>query len=961
MKFWLWIAFFASSALALPGVERMRMVSPHFEYVVATEDSAEARSIAQMAEVIWDSLSHATGFQPPTPVSIVIRDEDDYSNGYAIPFRNWVSIWLAPLDFEFRNGTRWRANVLAHELAHVFTMRALGFTSWYLGHDFGADFGLDHGNVLASSSIRSDDLETWMAEGLAQYGAERCGVDHWDAQRAMLERVAWLSGAIQPYPKLVSFSGDSRESEGIYNQGYSFIRFVMAHGSLDLASLLRVGKASGIRTAVAQAFSQDFALVFEKWRSDLRAKYGDPVPSIPGSSWVKAPYRLEYMKATSPVQVGSSRYFLSSHQNDYGITHLYEIDAAGSLSLVDEDVEGRLFHDSIQKQLLYVKMGTGLNRRSIRDLFALDLNPASPDFGNTKALTVSARVVDASANAQGVWYVGRRNGSNRLFRMQNSQVQEQMASPPGLELISVAPSFNVDVLYLGFMGLGGYSLARYSVTEKTWQPILKGLEVRDPWVQDGFLYFSHVQNGAWQIGRTSDPWSESNTVTVLTQEVGGAFQPSVEQGVLAYSAYTAQGFVPRQVSMEASESREAILPLEEKNPAEDPLFSKNPAMVKTEWGSANSLALLGFATQSFYLRSRPAAGDSVALGDKVLLGGAVVFADPSQENYLTLQVQALKGAGGLWGKSGWDPILMANWQSSSWAPLLNLSMGYQQITPEYGPFPAPDFSVNLVSTFGEASLQFTLSNHWYALGIARTESEGLGIGSEVWSIMQQDQVLGGFAYSNTNPGRYGTLSGLTLSLLGGYVKIGAVDFSRADDLDYAGGLVPHKGWVILPTIQGNSHLSRTLLFGMSFSPQIIGIADTLISSYQVEGNVGIPFPRGHISIPVWNRHLTWVDPILRLGFVGINHGDDSTETTVSQSRHIQGMRGATSAPHYATSPEDLTPWSLKRSQDLEVNAELSCRVLTLGHATSSWALGVNLPLEKGLKPGTPIWYLGLSF
>ena len=961
----------ASLSLALPGIQRVPYSTKHFTFSVATADTVELRAIAPMAETIWDSLAHITGFEPPVPVSVAIRDEDDYSNGWAVPFQDWVSIWLAPLDFEFRDGTRWRANVLAHELSHVFTMRALGFTSHWLGHDLGVTSGRARTDASADIGI-SSDLESWLAEGLAQYGAERCGVDRYDPQRAMLERVAWLSGAIMPYPLLVSFFGDMRESELTYNQGYSFVRFTMSHGHLDLANLLRAGREAGIRTAVERSFGKPFAEVFEAWRADLRTRYGEPDPAKTKlESWLALPYRLEYEHAASPVRFEGQRFFLSSHANDYGMTELYVADSTGDVSQLDSRVEGRLHLDRAGKRLLYVRMSIGLDHRQIRDLWALDLDSGKSGFMESRQLTENARVVDACAGSTGTWVIGRSDGANRLLHLQGTTLQRELDSPSGLELMSVAEGSG-GVLYVGAMGVGGYSLYRHVVGSGKLERILPTVEARDPVVDNGTLYFSAVTAGRWQIARIAEAELGVATPELLTNEVGGAFQPFVADGRLDHVAYGTQGFVPRQQAI----SPLGPLPMEPSpGVASATLPPKAGVAATAQWGSGNPFSILGFATQTSIYSVRPAPGDSVALGDKLLFGGALYLIDRTMENQAVLQVQGLSGLGGTWGRGPIDPMLQASWQSESFTPYVMLDASYMQVSPEFGNSVSSaelDTLYPAVTTISvSAQLSFTLTDHVSLVALAAKQNNALTLGSASLVLLDQDLVLGGVVLGKSQPGRYGTLSGATLSLVGGYVDISGLS-EEQDTSTYLVNLAmkPQRGLVAFPSLALATNLYRSVLLDGTLGATLLSLDTVSSVSYQVSGNLGFPLGRGHVSIPLGSRHLTLLDPILRLGFTGVNRSKQQVQATSGlrldpgrlRADRFQARPDLSHPISLGASPSSAPmPWSAARTKELALNASIEVGVLTLSQSTSGWALGVSVPLDSANRLGRPTWQVSLSF
>ncbi|MFA6472889.1 MAG: hypothetical protein WCU00_12705, partial [Candidatus Latescibacterota bacterium] len=88
-------------------------------YPVGQEFTAYQASV--VAEKVRDPLVKMYG-PVDSKIHIVIRDDEDYSNGGAYYYDNKVEIYSTSLDYEFRSYSDWLWNVVTHELTHIYSM-----------------------------------------------------------------------------------------------------------------------------------------------------------------------------------------------------------------------------------------------------------------------------------------------------------------------------------------------------------------------------------------------------------------------------------------------------------------------------------------------------------------------------------------------------------------------------------------------------------------------------------------------------------------------------------------------------------------------------------------------------------------------------------------------------------------------------------------------------------------------
>lgn len=351
----------------------------HFEIAASKELSEEMPRMAALAEMSYDSLVVFYGYslKAGERFRLVLLNEDDYSNGYAIGFAGWVAVYMTPADFSLRGSPGWHANVLAHEISHLFSLRKLGYTHSYLGHSFQGRFATQRINTQVEMGSYPAGLESWLAEGLAQLGAEACGVDRWDAIRDALEREAYFRGDLPRLSALKVFHQDSRYSELFYNQGYSFMRWVRAqlHAS-QWQRLLNEAQESTLQKAIAHTLQKDFSTCVDDWRLD-RAKRHEAV-SQKLSDW-PLPALLESPTGDFElngwrVRSQSGDWYLSSRNNAQGEFRLYGPNG----NLVEKNPLGFLWASSSGDRVLYGAQNKDWNhhiRNQLWEVRAPDSNP----------------------------------------------------------------------------------------------------------------------------------------------------------------------------------------------------------------------------------------------------------------------------------------------------------------------------------------------------------------------------------------------------------------------------------------------------------------------------------------------------------------------------------------------------------------------------------------------------------
>lgn len=144
----------------------------HFEIMYPQRLQGIEVKAAPIAEASYQALSANLETHFEDKIRIYLSDEDEISNGFAVPVGNgFTNIWVNLNDYAdiWTGEVKWLRKVLAHELAHIFHYRAT------------------KGNIGVWQYVLGNPIPSFWTEGLAQYETER-----WDSQRG--DR--WLRRAV---------------------------------------------------------------------------------------------------------------------------------------------------------------------------------------------------------------------------------------------------------------------------------------------------------------------------------------------------------------------------------------------------------------------------------------------------------------------------------------------------------------------------------------------------------------------------------------------------------------------------------------------------------------------------------------------------------------------------------------------------------------------------------------------
>ena len=562
-----------------PELDWQTIETKHF--LVHFHNGAErtGHEVAKIAESIYGPVTTMYNHEPDAKVNIVVRDHDDYSNGGADSYDNYIVIYAPALDFELRGTHPWLWNVVTHEFTHIveiqtamkFGRKIPGIYFQWIGYEKETrpDVLYGYPNVIVSYPIAGYVIPPWFAEGVAQYNNPILGYDNWDSHRDMILRMYMDDGNPLTWNEMAFFGKNSLGNESVYNAGFSLVKYIdKTYGSDKLLAISRqLSKAYRVTIdgAIKDALGITGEQLYSDWKTEKTTWYKHIEDSLKPTCTEGEIIEKEGFGNFYPVfsPDGSKIAYISNKGVDRWAGSVYIYDCATKKSkLMLPDRLSFLIRSSLSfspdgKYIYYAKITRDNPHWSgYSDLYRFNLSSEEEErlthglrAFNPKVSSDGKRIV-YTFGSDGTLNIGvcNANGSDtmRLTHFQNGeQVYTPVWSPNGKRI-----AFGYSIAH-------NQSIALIDSNGSNFQMLQHAGDCRNPFfASDSTLYYSWDRGGIYNIYSLNLSNGEERQITNV---LGSAFLPTVNsKGDIAYAAYTSTGY---KIALLSRDSINVHLPL----------------------------------------------------------------------------------------------------------------------------------------------------------------------------------------------------------------------------------------------------------------------------------------------------------------------------------------------------------------------------------------------------------------
>lgn len=530
--------------------------------------------VSKKLETLYSIYKDTYGLTLPSKTDVMILDSD-YSNGWALPYTNTITLWTHDLDFELRGTHDWWDDVVTHEYAHIVSITSgLKLSPAIPDIRFGFFSHPNEKNRMeVFHSLSTSILPFWLTEGIAQFESSRHGADSWDSHRDMILRTLSLSDKLLSWAHMQVGSGKSDDYEKSYNHGFALVSYIAEKYGYDKVVLMVQESAKINRLDFDRVIKSVLGIsakqLYEEWKNHLLKKYRQKITDIGTQVYGRKINKDGFTNLWPRFSPDGSRiYFLSNGKNDYSRKQLYSYALSDTVEEKQKirlemgigniyDIHapsGKICFSSAHsaKSQLPANMGGS----KVLDLFTDTLPPDKKKFRlfhkTDRQITRKKSVFSSSFSPSGDRIVYAHRSVDRFFLsiIDTSGKIDKKIFPGESDNIEIGYVFSVDWapngkdIAFSFMDKKNRKIAIYDTTDNSCKVFCSNeFDQRDPcFSPDGkYLYFSSDRNGIFNIYRYH---FESKKLQRITNVAGGGFAPSLSPDgkKLAYAGYAKDGY-----------------------------------------------------------------------------------------------------------------------------------------------------------------------------------------------------------------------------------------------------------------------------------------------------------------------------------------------------------------------------------------------------------------------------------
>lgn len=561
--------------------------SDHFTYHYPAEFSAHAERTAAVAEAVYDSITNRYPNKLPRKVHLSLRNSL-YSNGYAVSSETSMNLWLTNWDFKIRSSHGWLSDVVTHEFSHLVSIEdgAKVNPALYGLQVSYTDYYNERSRTDLITLVPFSIQPLWLAEGTAQFESERMGFDAWDSHRDMLLRTAVLADSLIPLTYMHAFAQNSLKSElGPYTQGFALVRYIAETYGEDAVPKIWTALAKPYRVTLDAALTETLGIgedsLYSAWKNHLKQKYESLRDSLgelnEGTKITANSYYQDYL-----VVANNSLYGISNFGGAWFDGGVFKMETNVD-SLMNESIEENNEEISIQNTVditKYAKSGFKMKKPWVdKGISIQDINGKGPVLayvsyqnrnrkgraafdifitdttGKSQEITHLADAVYPEIHPDGkeIIFVRRIENTTR-FALAKAPITDSEKAEEYQDIWTPAEEYPYYNIYTPKVSPNGKKIvfsyfddvtrgiAIIDADGKNFKKLSEeGVDSRDPaFIDDNTIVYASDKNGIFNLYRKK--LDNSQPDIPLTNVLGGAFTPVVNDDSLFYTGYDADGF-----------------------------------------------------------------------------------------------------------------------------------------------------------------------------------------------------------------------------------------------------------------------------------------------------------------------------------------------------------------------------------------------------------------------------------
>jgi len=547
---------FRTYSLNNPSIKWFVYESAEFKVVYQEGARRTAEEIARLLEEkIFTGVIEEVGFSGDRKVSVIVADDSDIPNGFAVEEYDLVFIYSTNLYLPIRGRHPWTGNVTAHELTHIFARRMksiFGKNMPFLtagGVAIYEDRVHNRGCEIFIFIPFPDKVEpSWFTEGLAQLISEKLGFDSWDTTRDMLLRTAVHEDKLLTYDEMVSFKEKKGiSSEMVYNQGYSFLRFITRKHDTLLKELIKR------KSSFVVSFEKEYEKItgeslreaYSLWKAEMERIYSEKLKEM--GEEVKGEKVKDNAFFILFSGIHEDKYFYVKGESSFFMNHLILAEGKKEKK-VDSFISSPPSFSPDGEEIAYTRY-----KITHLDSIVSELKIYSLKSGKKKTGVERVFLPVYSPDSSFIAYVKNIDGTHNIYFLKEGKEKRITDFRDG-EQIAGMDFINENEMILSLYAGGRQDLWILDINSKNLKRITDTPEEERDVRRcgDGKIVFSADYNGIFNIYLGN---LKENKIYQLTNLKGGGFYPypSSDCSKVFYTSYTKNGYNIYEIKTEKME------------------------------------------------------------------------------------------------------------------------------------------------------------------------------------------------------------------------------------------------------------------------------------------------------------------------------------------------------------------------------------------------------------------------